>query len=66
MPESKVHEINVKGYCNRKFFDTQTERSYHDVVWGNGKIFFTGTESELDVYLDWLVTNEGKLGFKII
>ena len=62
----KTHRINIKGYCNKTFFDAQTQRGYADVSYGYGAIFFKGTDSELDEYLDFLVENEGKFNFKII
>lgn len=64
--ENNLHEINIKGYINQGFIDSQTSRKFQDVTYGYGKILFIGTKKELDEYLDWLVQNEGKLGFKII
>lgn len=64
--EVKLHEINIKGYMTKAFYDSQTERRYNDVSYGYGKLLFTGTEEQLDEYLAYLVKNEGKFGFKII
>lgn len=64
--ESKIHEINIKGYMTRAFYDSQTEKGYSDITYGYGKIFFKGTEAELEEYEGFLVKNEGKFGFKII
>lgn len=64
--EVKIHEINIKGYMTQAFKDSQTEKRFNDVVYGYGKLLFTGTEEELDNYLAYLVKNEGKFGFKII
>ena len=64
--EVKLHEINIKGYMTQAFRDSQTGNKFSDVVYGYGKLLFTGTEAELDEYLAYLVKNEGKFGFKII
>lgn len=64
--EIKIHEINVKGYMTNDFKDSQTGKKFSDITYGHGKIFFKGTEEQLDEYLSFLVQNEGKFGFKII
>ena len=61
-----IHEINVKGYFNKAFRESQTGRKTTDVSYGYGKIIFYGTEEELDKYRNYLVDNEGKFGFKLI
>lgn len=60
------HIINIKGYYTKFFTDSVTLMKTSDIKYGNGAIIFYGTEKELDEYLDYLVKNEGKLGFKTI
>lgn len=64
--KKKEHRINIKGYFNKICFDTGLEKKFQDVVYGNGQIVMYGKDEEEAELLDWLVTNEGKLGFKII
>ena len=66
MEEKKFHEINVKGYFSEAFREAQTNRRTTDIRYGYGKLYFHGTEDELEEYLGYLVKNEGKFGFKII
>lgn len=64
--EIRTRTINVKGDIPASFKDYQTGKPFVDISYGYGKIHFTGTDEEESQFLDYLVTNEGKLGFKII
>lgn len=63
---SNIYEINVKGYYSEAFYDSLIKKNYCDTVQGFGRIIFKGTPKQYNEYLDYLVTNEGKFGFKII
>jgi hypothetical protein len=62
----ETHVLNVSGYFNKTFFDSQTEWKYLDTKYGNGLIYFRGTLTELEQYTNWLVENEGKTGIKLL
>lgn len=62
----KIYTINVKGFFDSAKLDSQTGKRFMDVKYGNGVIIFKGTPEEYDEYLNFLVSNEGKLNFKII
>ncbi len=64
--EASTHTINVKGNFSNIFKDAQLGKNVQDVSYGYNKILFVGTDEELDKYLDYLIENEGKFGFKII
>ena len=62
----RMRIINIKGYFNRIFYDGVIDKKFQDIKYGNGGLVFYGNEAEYDEYLNFLVLNEGKLGFKII
>ena len=62
----RMHIINIKGYFNRIFYDAVIDKKFQDIKYGNGALVFGGTDDELDDYIEYLVKNEGELGFKII
>lgn len=64
--KKQKHIINIKGYYTKCFTDSVTLMKTSDIRYGYGAIIFYGTEKELDEYLDYLVKNEGRFGFKTI
>lgn len=58
----KNYVIDVKDYNGVLRFDTHTGRSFSDVSYQNGKVYFKGTKEELDAYEMELF----KKGIKII
>lgn len=58
----KNYVIDVKDYNGVLRFDTHTGRSFSDVSYQNGKVYFKGTKEELDAYEMQLF----KKGVKII
>ena len=66
MSEIKTHTILVKGDPSIMLTTSFITNKFKDIRVGYGKIIFEGTDKEEDELLDYLVANEGKLGFKII
>jgi len=58
--------VNVKGHFAAMKSDILLKKPFMDIRFGYGKITFWSTEEEEEDFLDYLVVNEGKFGFKII
>ena len=66
MPEKIKRYVNIKGNFAAMKSDILLKKKFMDVKYGYGRITFWATDKGEDEFLDYLVTNEGKFGFKII
>ena len=66
MSEKTERTVNIKGNFKTMKADVLLKKKFSDIKYSYGRITFWGTDKDEDEMLDYLVTNEGKFGFKII